>query len=60
MMHLLDLVFDPTLAFARISGGLTSKLCHDHRGSLLTAYVDPFAHSWPGLSTTNTEASYRL
>ena len=36
-----------------VSGGLTSKIRHDHSRFLLTAYVDPFARIWPGLSTTN-------
>jgi hypothetical protein len=35
------------------SGGLTSKLRHDHRRLSAAAYVGPFARSWPGLSTTD-------
>jgi len=36
-----------------VSGGLTSKLRHDHCPFLGTAYVDPFARSWLGLTTSD-------
>ena len=40
--------------------GLTSKLCHDHGYFLFAAYVDPFAHSWLGLSTSDPGVLFGL
>jgi hypothetical protein len=56
-----DLVFAPTLAPTVCLRGLTPKLRHDHRPEGMpkgAAYVDPFARSWLGFSTTDPAAFY--
>lgn len=54
MISPLDLVFDPTLALTRFAEDLHLNYAMITAGYLtIAAYVDPFARSWPGLSTTN-------
>ena len=47
-----DQVFDPTLAFAGFSEDLLLSYAMI-TPPLAVAYVGPFAHSWPGLATSD-------
>ena len=55
-----DLVFAPTLAFARFSEDLLLRYAMITAASCSAAYVDPFARTWPGFSTTDPGSSYIL
>ena len=48
-----DLVFAPTLAFTRFSEDLLLRYAMITAASCSAAYVDPFARTWPGFSTTD-------
>ena len=51
---LADLVFDPTLAFARFAEDLLLRYAMITACLFaLAAYVDPFARTWLGFSTTD-------
>ena len=45
----------PHLPLPRFPRGLTSRVRHDSRSDTLTVYVDPFARTWLGFSTTDLE-----
>ena len=51
-----DLVFAPTLACTGFSEDLLLSYAMITCAILSQAYVDPFAHSWPGFSTTDPES----
>ena len=53
-----DLVFAPTLAFTRFSEDLLLRYAMITAASCSAAYVDPFARTWPGFSTTDPGSSY--
>lgn len=55
-----DLVFAPTLAFTRFSEDLLLRYAMITAASCSAAYVDPFARTWPGFSTTDPGSSYIL
>lgn len=55
-----DLVFAPTLAFTRFSEDLLLRYAMITAASCSAAYVDPFARTWPGFSTTDPDSSYIL
>ena len=55
-----DLVFAPTLAFARFSEDLLLRYAMITASSCSAAYVDPFARTWHGFSTTDPNSSYIL
>lgn len=50
-----DLVFAPTPAFTRFSEDLLLRYAMITARSLQTAYVDPFARTWLGFSTTDAD-----
>ena len=52
-----DLVFAPTPAFTRFSEDLLLRYAMITASLLLTAYVDPFARTWLGFSTTDLNNS---
>ena len=52
-----DLVFAPTPAFTRFSEDLLLRYAMITARSLQTAYVDPFARTWLGFSTTDLNNS---
>jgi len=52
-----DLVFDPTPAFTRFAEDLLLRYAMITAGLCpLAAYVDPFARTWLGLSTTDPDS----
>ena len=55
-----DLVFAPTLAFTRFSEDLLLRYAMITAASCSAAYVDPFARTWPGFSTTDPDSVYIL
>ena len=55
-----DLVFAPTPAFTRFSEDLLLRYAMITAASCSAAYVDPFARTWPGFSTTDPDSSYIL
>ena len=55
-----DLVFAPTLAFIRFSEDLLLRYAMITAASCSAAYVDPFARTWPGFSTTDPDSVYIL
>ena len=52
-----DLVFAPTLAFTRFSEDLLLRYAMITAASCSAAYVDPFARTWPGFSTTDPDSA---
>ena len=57
-LYLADLVFDPTLALTRVSPEDLLLSYAMITAVSAAAYVDPFARSWLGLSTTNMTLPY--
>ena len=56
---LADLVFDPTLAFARFAEDLLLRYAMITACLFaLAAYVDPFARTWLGFATTDPDDKY--
>ena len=55
-----DLVFAPTLAFTRFSEDLLLRYAMITAASCSAAYVDPFARTWLGFSTTDPDSVYIL